>query len=158
MEKGRPNSWLARAKSACCNTCRTNVLLTRSPSTSNVSVSCTVKSWTAPISESILKSPLRSQPKRKSSPTIRCAAPSPSTSTNFTNSAAVNLLSAGLKCRQSTWSKPNSNSASTLSRRRINLAGAFSPEKNSWGWGSKVMATAGKPSSAARSLTCLRIA
>ncbi|MNP34155.1 hypothetical protein D3C76_1274280 [compost metagenome] len=155
---GRPSSRSARAKSAAASALRTWVLLTRMPSSSTVCAASTVKPCMTPACCRKSKSPTRSQPKRKSSPTSRCCTPSPSTRMVSTNSLALSLLRRWLKARHRTRSTPSAANSCNLSRNRARRAGAVSGAKNSRGCGSKITTQLGTPNSSARSRSRARIA
>lgn len=156
--KGRPRRRSARCRSPSARAWRTRVLLTRTPSSSTVAAASTVNPCSRLAFTRKAKSPERSQPKRKSSPTSRCRTASPSTRTWRTNSAADSSRKRRLKARQSTTSTPCPRSNSSFSRRRVRRTGAESGEKNSRGCGSKITTQLGTPSSSERSRRRARIA
>ncbi len=158
IPNGLPSSASAQARSPSASTWRSRVLLTRSPSTSMVVAASTEKPSAAPALSRKSKSPARSQPKRKSSPTSRCCTPSPSTSVAWTNSAALSSRRRRLNARHSTRSTPCSLRSCSFSRNRVSRAGALSGEKNSRGCGSKITTQLGSPNSAARSRSRARMA
>ncbi|MCY1438630.1 hypothetical protein D9M71_548380 [compost metagenome] len=154
----RPSSRSAVCRSPAASTSRTRELLTRMPSITTVVAASTVKPSDSPALARKSKSPERSQPKRKSSPTSRWRTFSPSTSTWWTNSAAESSRKRRLNGRQRTKSTPCSRSSSSFSRSRVRRTGAASGAKNSRGCGSKITTQLGMPSSSERSRRRPRIA
>ncbi len=106
----------------------------------------TAKPCSRPISRRSWKSPSRPRPKRKSSPTNKCLALSPSTSNFRTNSRASIRANLGLNSSNMVCSMPQSARAASFSRNRVRRAGAASGARYSMAWGSKVITVAGRRS------------